>query len=242
MYNGKKILCIVPARGGSKGLPDKNIKLLHGKTLLGWTLIQAKHSSLIDKIVVSTDSDAISDVAKCHKVECIKRPEKYAQDSSPSYEAIVYTIDYLKNHKIDSMEFDIVLMLECTSPVRLMDDIDNMIMWLLDNDGYYDSCISIAPASDIEHPYLSKKEVDGYIVPFMDNCPVIHQRQELNEAYIIIGGMYLSKIDNYIKHKTFYQERLLGYKLNRWQKCDINDEIDFITTEAIMKKYYEQLI
>lgn len=235
MYKGIKILCIIPARGGSKSLPGKNIKKINGKELIKWTIEQAQSSKYIDYLAVSTDSREIKNV--CLKLGCdvIDRPEIYAKDESPSCDAIIHAIWHLYNL---NKRFNVIIQLECTSPLRQPDDIDNAIKYFIDNYGHYDTLISLGKlTSDTEHPYCVKLEDDGYIVPFIKDSPPIYQRQQLNDAYSVFGGIYMAKIYQYIQRRTFYMDRILGYKIQRWQKFEIDDEVDFICCEALMKRY-----
>lgn len=236
MYRGNKIIAIIPARGGSKGIPRKNIKKFVDRPLLSWTIGQANASNYIDKIVVSTDDDEIIKLCEYVEIEYLKRPDKYAKDTSPSSEAIIHVLDYYKYY--NGLQYDIVLMIECTSPLRKSDDIDNAIEWFIDNIVDYDSCIGITKIkSDTHHPLCVKKEPDGYIIPYIDNSRPIYQRQQLDECYSVCGGVYMSKVYIYMDKKTFYTERTLGYKMDSWQQYEIDSEDDFIICETLYQKY-----
>ena len=124
MYNNKKILAIIPARGGSKGLPGKNIKPLCGKPLIGWSIEQAQASEYIDEIFVSTDSSEIAAVAESFGVKVpFLRPSELATDTSPSSAFVLHTINYYRSK---GHEFDYILLLEPTSPLRKKGDIDEV--------------------------------------------------------------------------------------------------------------------
>ena len=131
MYKNKRILSIIPARGGSKGLPNKNIRPLLGKPLIAWTIEQAKQSKYIDRIIVSTENNEIAEIAKEYGAEIpFIRPKELAMDNTPVLEAILHAMDFLET-KNDS--HDILLLLECTSPMRYEQDIDGVINKLIDN-------------------------------------------------------------------------------------------------------------
>ena len=236
MYKGKSILCIIPARGGSKGLPGKNIKELNGQPLIAYTIEQAQNSSYIDSLIISTDSKEIMIIADLYNCSYIQRSEQFATDVSPVSDTICEVINDLKyNH---GTQFDIVLMLECTSPLRRKDDIDNAIEMFIDNYGTTDSLVAVGElTSDTEHPYCVKIEDDGYLQPFIKDSPAIYQRQQLDKAYSVFGGIYIVKVYQYIQRKTFYMERTIGFKVDRWQKFEIDDIVDFICVEALMKKH-----
>ena len=234
MYKGYSILCIIPARGGSKGLPNKNILPINGKPLLKHTIDQVSCSKHIDNVFVSTDCIKINQLCYGWNFPFIDRPDEFAMDDSPSSDTIIHAINHLKDQ---GMDFNVILMLECTSPLRTPDDIDNAIEMFIDNYGTTDSLIGVGElTSDTEHPYCIKIEEDGYLQPFIKDAPPIYQRQQLNKAYSVFGGIYMSKVYKYLQCKTFYQERTIGYKVERWQKFEIDDVIDFICVESIMKR------
>lgn len=127
-----KILCIIPARGGSKRIPNKNIILLFGKPLIAYTIEHAKKSKLINRIIVSTDSDKIADVSTLYEVEVIKRPSKLATDNSTSESVLKHVLIYLE--KEEKYYPDIIVFLQCTSPLRENDDIDKAINTLINEE------------------------------------------------------------------------------------------------------------
>jgi len=229
--NDLKILAIIPARGGSKGLPRKNIKPLLGKPLIAWTIEQAKNSKYIDMVVVSTEDKEIAEISKKYGAEVIERPEELARDDSPTFDAIIHVLDYFQNKK---ELFDIVVILEPTSPLRKDNDIDNAIKLFIKNIDKADSLISVGEVH-LENPYIMKKIEDGYVKPFIKSEQSIYQRQQLPKVYFPYGVIYLSKIEEFKKYKTVYQERTIPYFIERWQNYEIDDLYDFIAIESILK-------
>ena len=153
MYKKKKIIAIIPARGGSKGLLNKNIKKIYEKPLIYWTLKRVKESKLIDKYFISTDSIRIKNV--CEKIGFdipVLRPSEFAEDDSPSSDVVIHALDYFKKL---SLKFDYVVLLEPTSPLRKPDDIDNAIKKLID-DQNSDTLVSLGEVH-MEHPSITKK-------------------------------------------------------------------------------------
>lgn len=235
MYKKKKIIATILARGGSKGLPGKNIKPMLGKPLLGYTLEQAKLSKYLDKIIVSTDDLKIAKVANKFGVKTpFLRPKKLAKDTSPSADAVLHAIDWFKER---GEEFDIVVLLEPTSPLRKKHDIDKAIKLFVDNFDSTDTLLCLGKIhSDTEHPVGAKKIEKGYIKPYMEDAMSFYQRQQLPEAFGIYGGIYISKIGEYRKTKSFLTEKTIPYFVERWQEFEIDDFINWVCVEAVMKE------
>jgi CMP-N,N'-diacetyllegionaminic acid synthase len=238
MINSKRILAIIPARGGSKGLPGKNIRIIAGKPLIAWTVEQAKKSIYIDKLVVSTDDDKIAMVAKDYGVDVpLLRPSKYAQDDSPSFEAVLHEIGELEKR---GEAFDYLLLLEPTSPLRKYDDIDNALTTLLTSKNA-ESLISVGEIH-MEHPSIVKKvNSKGYLVPYNQDSASVFQRQQMDRALFPYGVIYGCKIDAYKEQKSFYLENTVPFNIERWQNYEIDDSLDFFIVEQIMLKYKEHI-
>jgi len=127
MYKDKKILALIPARGGSKGLPRKNIKPLLGKPLIAWTIEQSLASKYLDKVVVSTEDKEIAEISKKYGAEVpFIRPKELAKDDTPSIDVVLHAIDFLEKKEL----FNIIVLLQPTSPLRTISDIDNSIEFL----------------------------------------------------------------------------------------------------------------
>ena len=229
MYKGKKILGMIPARGGSKGLPGKNIKPINGKPLIEWTIDRAKESKFIDYFFVSTDSKKISIVSEGCGADVIDRPDELAEDDTTTFDVIKHCIN-TNNFK----DYDVILLLEPTSPLRSSDDIDNAIKSFIDN---YDEVNSLVSLGEIhmENPNISKIVKNGVVVDFVKQNKKITQRQQLDKIYFPYGVVYMSKIKSYLKYETFYQDKTLPYFIKRWQNYEIDDIYDFLCIETIMK-------
>lgn len=226
-----KIIAIIPARGGSKGLPGKNIKLLAGKPLIAWTIERAKKSKYIDELIVNTDSKEIARVAKKYGAKVpFLRPKELAQDKSSVYDVIFHTLDWFKKN---GSEFEIVILLEPTSPLRKEKDIDNAIKLFLKNYKQADSLVSVGEIH-LENPSITLKMDKKYIKNYMKTD--FSRRQELSKAYFPYGVIYLSKTEALKKYGKFYQKRTLPYLIERWQNYEIDDTYDFICTEAVLKQ------
>lgn len=231
MYNNKKILAIIPARGGSKGLPGKNIKPLCGKPLIGWSIEQAQASSYIDEIFVSTDSSEIAAVAESFGIKVpFLRPAELATDSSPSSAFVLHTIDYYRGK---GQEFDYILLLEPTSPLRDVTDINIAIEQLLN----HNMAKSIVGVSKVEatHPaFLVNISKEGLLEPYLEEMKTL-RRQELNDLYFFEGSLYLSEIDYYIKAESFYHNLTLPYVVPKYKSYEVDDIVDFYIIEKLLE-------
>ncbi len=234
MIDGKKILAVIPARGGSKGLPRKNLLEMCGKPLIAWTIEQAMHSKHIDRIFVSTDSREIADVAEKQGVDVpFLRPDEFARDSSPTSEAVIHALD---SFEVIGERYDYVTVLEPTSPLRKQDDIDKGIARFASNERAQ-TLISVGEVHT-EHPMIVKKlDRAGFVSPYLPESKRVFQRQQVDKAYFPYGVIYLSRTEAYRTSKTFYSENTLSLEIERWQNYEIDDALDFLVVEQIMKKY-----
>ena len=232
-----KILCIIPARGGSKGLVGKNTRPLLNKPLLGWTIEAAKKSKYIDRIVVSTDDEHIKKVSKEYAAEIINRPASLATDHSSTMEVIAHTLNYLSESEKYIPDF--VLLLQCTSPLRTEKHIDEAIEKLLDDRTNADSLISVTKE---EHPpwWLRKINTEGYIERYFNFDTENHiRRQDFCELFRPNGAIYLAKTNLLLERKAFQTDRTLPYIMDNVSSVDIDTEHDFNYTELVMKTMLE---
>ena len=234
MYKGKRILALIAARGGSKGLHRKNLRDLAGKPLIAWSITQAAASERIDRVIVSTEDDEIAETSRQFGADVpLLRPKELATDSSPVSEAILHVMRSLKSM---GETYDIVMLLECTSPVRYPDDIDNAIAALTDNPGAQ-SVVGVVELTH-EHPTWTFRLSAGYLSSFISggHSQENLRRQALEKTYLPFS-IYLTWWRSFELYRSFYQPRTLPYLLRREQMADIDDEVDFFITESIMKKY-----
>jgi CMP-N,N'-diacetyllegionaminic acid synthase len=232
MFNNKTFIAIIPARGGSKGLPGKNIKLLCGKPLIAWTIEAALQTNYLDEVMVTTDSKDIAEVAiKYGAAVPFLRPRELALDNSTTFEAVHHAIEFYRQHQ--TRTFDYIVLLEPTSPLRDKDDIDNMIRILVEREDSYDSIVSIGQVN--EHPSIMKKIVGEALEPFCEELERTSRRQDNQPAYFPYGVAYIIKTGTLLKEKTFYSSRIAYYKIKRWQNYEIDDIYDFLAIENIMK-------
>lgn len=231
MYKGKKILAIIPARGGSKGLPKKNIRPLLGKPLIGWSIEHAQQSKYVDEIFVSTDSREIANVAKTFGVNVPElRPAELAVDTAPSSAFIIYTIEKFVK---EGNPFDYFILLEPTSPLREVEDVDKSIEMLID-DPENDSIVGVCKAEDVHPAFMVKVGNDKRLLPYEDKMKTL-RRQDLPDVYFFEGSVYVSKCDAFVEKKAFYHDKTLPYVVSKWKSYEVDDIIDFTIIEAMAK-------
>ncbi|HYN44747.1 MAG TPA: acylneuraminate cytidylyltransferase family protein [Candidatus Limnocylindrales bacterium] len=227
MNRNHKILVIIPARGGSKGLPRKNIRQLNGKPLICYAIDGAMKSKFIDRIIVTTDDSEIAEISKKAGAEVIMRPPSLAQDESPVIDAIFHVLD-----NINEVKPDFIVLLQPTSPLREASDIDSAIQLFLD--GRYDSLISVCPAEHSPYWYFNIK--NDLLVPLFDERFLELRRQELPPAYRPNGAIYIITPEILKKYKSFYCNKTLAFVMTVRSSIDIDEEIDFQIAEQLMKQ------
>ncbi|MDP3991322.1 MAG: acylneuraminate cytidylyltransferase family protein [Candidatus Colwellbacteria bacterium] len=225
----KKILALIPARGGSKGIPGKNIVDVGGLPLIAYSIKTARQAKLVNKVVVATDGEEITRVALKYKASVIQLPKKLTGDRSSIIGSVLYAIKELEKR---GESYDAIALLEPTSPLRKKGDIDNAIKILLKNYNKTDAVVSVGEVH-IESPYIMKKIEKGFIKPLMEEKNII--RQLLPKVYFPYGVIYLCKTSVLKKQKTFYPKRITPYLIERWQNYEVDDIFDLVCVEAVMK-------
>ncbi|MFA5089593.1 MAG: acylneuraminate cytidylyltransferase family protein [Candidatus Omnitrophota bacterium] len=233
MYKEKRILALIPARGGSKGLPRKNTRLLRGKPLIYWTIRQALSSKYLDQVIVSTDDNEIAMIAERYGASVpFLRPKRLATDKAKTIDVIFHALNYFQEINI---KFDYLALLEPTSPLRKTDDIDKAVQALIDRESNFDSLVSLGKIA-LEHPVLAKKiNKKGYVGSYIKNVKCASRRQDFPLSYFPYGVIYLSKITTLRKTKKFYQKRTLPYFIERWQNYEVDDALDFLCIDSIIR-------
>jgi len=233
MYKGKSFLGIITARGGSKGLPGKNIRVMNGKKLIEWTVEAAKKSSYLDTVMVTTDSVQIGNVAKESGAEVpFMRPSELAGDTVSSFDTIKHTIDFYEDKLGKS--YDYVVLLEPTSPLRESVDIDRAIEQLFENEEA-ESIVGVCKAEAAHPSFLAVKDEGGFLSGYMGRSVEAIRRQELDDVYFFEGTVYASETDVLKKKRSFYHDRTIGYVVPKWKSPEVDDIYDFIMIEAVMK-------
>jgi CMP-N,N'-diacetyllegionaminic acid synthase len=234
LINKNRIICIIPARKGSKGLKDKNIKKLNGVPLIAWSINIAKKCKFIDEIIVSTDSVKISKIAKKYGAKVpFLRPKKFATDKSSSFSVIKHAIDFYKKKKVF---FDYILLLEPTSPFRSLNDLNKFIIKIFKNK--IESMVTVTKVEK-NHPlflyYINKKNI---LIPYIKNLQRLYiRRQDLKPLFYLEGSIYMSKISILLKHKSFYHKKTQAFQIEKMKSLEIDDIDDFNLAKFYAKKF-----
>jgi len=227
MYQDKTFLAVIPARGGSKRLPRKNVLDLCGKPLIAWSIEAGLQSKYINKVIVTSDDDEILEVSKKYGADAIQRPDDLASDTATTFDAI--------KHAIDNCEkYDYVVLLQATSPLRDEKHIDEVIELLESKNA--DAVISVC---EMDHSPLWSNTLDENLSMkgFLKD-EVLHKRsQDLEKYYRLNGAIYICKTDKLLANKSFFlKNNIFAYKMDRKSSSDIDEEIDFKIAEVLMGK------
>jgi CMP-N,N'-diacetyllegionaminic acid synthase len=232
MIGNKTVLGLIPARGGSKGLPGKNIRPICGKPLIAWSIEKANLSKYLDMVLVTTDCQHIAGVAREYGAYVpFLRPSQFATDQSSTYDAIRHAIEYLQLK--EAKKFDFIALIEPTSPLREDDDIDLMMEHLYMMSADFDSIISIGEVD--EHPSIVRRVEGSKLYPFSSELLQNNRRQDNEPAYFPYGVAYIAKTDVLLAKNTFYTQRCTYFKIKRYQRYEIDDIYNFLCVERIMQ-------
>jgi len=191
-----KVLGIIPARGGSKRMKNKNILDLNGKPLIGYTIEDALSSRLLDRVVVSTDSDKIADVVKNnYDVQIIKRPPEYAKDDSPIEEALLHTVEYLQQE--EQYTVDVVVWMQANVPIRRKGVIDEAVEKLINSNA--DSCVTCYEIDQIPEAMKIMNEQER-LIPIVKDVDGV-RKQEFPKRYLLDGSVLALRVKNLFKSR-----------------------------------------
>jgi N-acylneuraminate cytidylyltransferase len=226
MYQGKNILGLIVARGGSKGLKRKNVRKVGGKPLIAWTIVEAKKSKYLDRLILSSEDKEIISVAK--KWGCdvpFVRPKELSKDETPGIAPVIHAIRVLPD------KYDYVVLLQPTSPLRLALDIDACIELCID--GGNQSCVSVTEP-DKSPFWMFYRDVSGLIKPVI-RAENILRRQDLPIVYALNGAVYVADCNWLLKRCSFVMKKTCAYIMPRERSLDIDTGLDLIKMEAFLK-------
>ncbi|GIX18286.1 MAG: hypothetical protein KatS3mg119_2472 [Rhodothalassiaceae bacterium] len=226
MYRDRRILALIPARGGSKGVPGKNIRPLAGRPLIAWTIEAARASRFIDRVVLSSDNEDICRIAAAYGCEVpFRRPPALARDDTPGIAPVLHALEQLPG-------YDHLVLLQPTSPFRTTEDIDAAITRCIDTGA--PSVVSVTPAS--QHPsWMYHIEEDGRLTHLLGEEPLA-RRQELPRIYALNGAIYVAHVPTLLKEKRLILPGTIAHVMPRARSLDIDTALDFDIAEVLARR------
>ncbi len=237
MIENYSVLALIPARGGSKGIPRKNIRNLGGKPLIAWTIEEAKKSRYIDRLILSSESKEIIELAK--KLGCevpFTRPAEFAQDDTPGVEPVLHAIGMLPS-------YDYVVLLQPTSPLRTIEDIDGCIEYCIQNEAN----VAVTVSEPNKSPYwmytLDEKQ---HLIPLIKESSHYTRRQDIPKVYTTNGAVYVAKTSWLRKKRVFISKETVGYLMPTNRSMDLDTMFDFELLDSFLrnkgKKFHSKRI
>ena len=227
MYQNKTFVGIIPARGGSKRLPRKNVLDLNGKPLISYSIEAGLNSKYIDKVIVSSDDKEILKISKDYNAETINRPSKLAEDNSTTFDAINHTLKNINR-------YDYVVLLQPTSPLRDEKHIDEAIELLEEKKA--DAIVSVC---EMDHSPLWSNILpkDGNMSNFLRDEVLNRRSQDLEKYYRLNGAIYICKTDKLLEIEGFFlKDNIFSYLMDRESSIDIDEKIDFEIATVLQKR------
>lgn len=229
MYQGERILALIPARGGSKGIPGKNIKEFGGHPLIAYTVAAARRSRYVDDVVVTTDSGEIAAAARRYGAEVpFMRPPELAQDGSKTIDAVVHAVRALRGL---GREYRAVVLLQPTSPLRRAEEVDGAI-----EEFFSHGCLGLASVCEAqENPVLTRRlDASGVMHPLLPVSSTV-RRQDMPRFWHVDGAVYVNRATD-LTPETSLNDNPIGYAMPRLRSSDIDCIEDFLRAEEVLRE------
>ena len=227
MLNGKKVLALIPARGGSKRLPRKNILSICGKPLIVWTIEASLSCNYIDKTIVSTDDKEIKDISLTSGAEVVDRPSDLSGDEVPTVPVVEHTLSIIKEN------YTYLILLQPTTPLRTKRHIDEAFQTLIKTNA--DAVISVCE-SEHNPLWANRLPVDGNLKNFRREDIRDVRSQDLPKYHRINGAIYICEVSRLLRESSFYiKDNIFSYIMDKTCSVDIDDQFDFLIAETLMK-------
>lgn len=227
-----RVLGLVPARGGSKGIARKNLRLLAGQPLLQYTAAAAQGAQRLSRVLLSTEDPEIADVGRrCGLWTPFLRPRTLAADDTPMFAVVTHALDWLEKNGV---QYDAVCLLQPTNPLRRAADIDACVDRLVDSGA--DCVVTVLPIPERLNPHWAYfLDDDGFLRPALGAREPIARRQELPRAYYRDGSVYVSRVDVIRQYGTLYGTRVLPYHFDPRRSVNLDDESDWQRAEELLR-------
>ncbi|MCS4049228.1 cytidylyltransferase domain-containing protein [Salinibacter ruber] len=225
MIDEYSVLGVILARGGSKGLPRKNIRQLGGKPLIGWTIEAGQGSECIDRLILSSDNEEIIRIAERNGCEVpFQRPDELAQDETKSIDALLHAVDQVPFH-------DYVVLLQPTSPLRTARDIDDTVAMCHEMGA--PSCVTLVETSKPPEWMYTLGE-GNRVKKVVKRNGTVHRRQDAETTYVVNGSVYVGRMDWVKKKCSFVSDNTVGKVMPRKRSIDIDNMMDLRIAECIL--------
>ncbi|MGN1205618.1 MAG: cytidylyltransferase domain-containing protein [Eubacterium sp.] len=229
MIDKKKVLAIIPARGGSKGIPRKNVKAISGKPMIQYTIEAAKECKYIDKVIVSTEDEEIAHISmRAGAIVPFSRPEELATDEAKIIDVVLHAVEFYERK---AEHFDIIVLLQPTSPLRNAEDVTRALEYYIRKE--QKSMLSVSEVS--ESPILMRTfgEENKMEKIVSENNDV--RGQDTKKYYRVNGAIYINKVSE-LTHETSFTDNEMGYVLTREHGIDINEPQDLVVAEYYLSQ------
>lgn len=224
MIADRSILAVIVARGGSKGLPGKNVRELAGRPAVAWSVLAAHGSRFVDRTILSSDDDAIIDAARVEECEIpFCRPASLASDDASVIDVLFHALDAVGG------TYDVVVLLQATSPLRIAADIDGCLECLIAANA--PACVTVCRPSHPPHLFY-RPDPDGRLHRLMDFAG-IERRQDMPETVMLNGAVYAAEIDWLRRNRTFVTDETVAYMMPAERSVDIDSELDFRLAQTL---------
>lgn len=230
MYKDKEILCVIPARGGSKRLPGKNIMELNGMPMIAYSIEAALGSEFVDRVIVSTDDEEIKEVALRFGAEVpFMRPAELGRDDSTSIDVLLHAVKWLEEK--EGYTFDLLVLLQATSPLRGFEDVDSCVKMIADSGA--DNVISVTASHT--NPYLTMLEIgeDGFARHFKESD--YNGTGSHPSVFEINGAVYVWRKETINRERPFFLDKTMPYVMDAERSIDIDTIMDFKIAEMVLK-------
>lgn len=224
-----KPLCVIPARGGSRRFLRKNLALLRGKPLLGYAIEAARDAGVFDRVVVSTDDAEIVMVAEAFGAEVpFRRPAELASDTATGVDVCLHALEELER---SGSRYEVFGYLLPTAPLRTVDDVRNAYRLLVERGADFVMSVTSYAIS----PFWALEERDGFLRPRWGREYLV-KRQELPDVCVDNGAVYFARVEAFRRERTFYGDRLVGYRMPLERSVDVDEPIDLALAEFLLAR------
>ncbi len=234
MIDDQPVLAVVPARGGSVGLPGKNLVDVNGVPMVAWPIRAGLGSRYVDTVVVSTDDAGIAAVAREHGAEVpFTRPAIHATATATSSQVVLHALDFFR---AQGRKFGYVVLLQPTCPLTDAHDVDTAMESLHGNRAAADTIVGVHRVESPHPDHALELEPNGLLrTHFADSFAALGRRQDTTELYYPEGTVYISDVAVLRAEGTFYHDRTMGYLVPKWKALDVDDLVDLICVRAVMQ-------